>query len=469
MKKSKLKRNLIIIFSIIAIIAVTIFVLYNVTDIFRTKRGAFFRYLGQIENIKDILENSEEYENYKKTKESMPYTINGEMSIAKSENIADDYILNKIRLTSEGKVDPQSERVNTNISIKSNNNELFNAKLVRDKKIYTFYSPQIADGYIAVRNDNVTELAKNIGLSNAEDFPEQIMPIDIDKILDTSSVEKKSIEKYIKMVRNKAPDTSYSKDLKTKIEIEGQKYNTNSYTLKLTPEQNSNLQIEILEELTKDSIMMNYITSKCKLMNFTGDCTDINLLNNMLKKRIETLKKNPKKAGDLTVTLYEYRQKNIQTKIVIGNKTIKITHLDNQETEFVKLEIEENNEIKTLKIEKEDNKSIIKLQKSEGEILKSIEFIYNMTGKVADNNIQNNLTINLVNDIKSISFEYKENISFTNDIGSFENMQEARMLVVNDYEANYIREFIELLKKQINSVYINQASRVGINLDPIFR
>ena len=44
MKNSKFKRNLIIIFSVIIILAIIIIVLYNITDIFRTKRSAFFRY-----------------------------------------------------------------------------------------------------------------------------------------------------------------------------------------------------------------------------------------------------------------------------------------------------------------------------------------------------------------------------------------------------------------------------------------
>lgn len=470
MKKDKLKRNLIIIIAIIAIIATTIFVLYNVTDIFRTKRGAFFRYFAQIPDMADILDTSSEYDNYKKTKESMPYTTSGEMTIYQSQNIADDAILNKIKMTVEGKTDPQNEKSNANISIKSGNRELFNMSTTRDKKMYGFFAPQIADGYIAVRNENLSELAKSMRLKNANKIPDQVMPVNINEILNTSNTEKKHISKYIKMIRNKAPDTSYSKDTKQKIEIEGKKYTTNSYTLKLNAEQNSNLQINILEEMITDSIMMNYITSKCRLMNLTGDCTDINLLNTKLRKRIETLKNSPSEAGDFIITLYEYKQRNIQTEIKFKDTTIKITYLNIEENNFVRINIQDKDgKDITLKIEKKDEEYTVKLQKNEDDILKSIEFMYSMEGTVSDNNIQNHLTINIVDDIKNVSFKYNDTISFTNDIGSFKEMQEDKVAIVNDYQSEDIQEFVDLLKKQINSVYINQASKVGINLDPIFR
>ena len=135
----------------------------------------------------------------------------------------------------------------------------------------------------------------------------------------------------------------------------------------------------------------------------------------------------------------------------------------------MKINIQDNNNNITFKIEKLNEEYKIKLQENEDEIINSIEFIYSMEGTVLENNIQNHLTINIVEDIKSISFKYNDKISFTNDIGSFKDMSEDKIVVINDYNTKSIQEFINLLKKQINTVYINQTSRIGINLDPIFR
>ena len=469
MVPDKLRRNLIIIFSIIFILIVTIFVLYNVTDIFRTKRGVFFRYFGQISEITKVLDMSEEYKEYQKTKKNNPYITTGEMVIADSKNIADASILNKVKLTLNGKTDTSNGKSNKDIVIKSATNELFNMTVSKDKDLYGFFAPQIADGYIVVRNKDLDTLAKNMKLNNSENVPKQFMFPNIEEILSTSSAEKRRIAKYIKMIRNKAPDTAYSKEDKRKIEIEGQKYETTASILKLNSEQSSSLQIELLEELSTDSVMMNYITSKCKLLNLAGDCTEINLLNAKIKERIEALKNNKVLAKDITVTVYEYKQKNVQTRIQIGGITIKISHLNIDEKEIVKIEIEEENNKKIFKIQKSREGYNIKIWQEEDSIVNSVEFKYNITGTVEQNNIENYLTIKLINDIKEVTFEYKDKIEFTNDIGTLKDVQDGKVAVINDYAPNEIKDFVDLVKKQINSVYVNKAASIGVNLEPIFK
>ena len=243
MKPNKIKRNLIIMFSVIVLLAACIFVLYMTTDIFRTKRGAFFRYALQIPEIFDVLETSDEYQTFQKTKQTNTYATTGEMKITSSENIADQSILNKVNMTVFGKTNYKREQSNYDISIRSDNNELFNMAVARDKDLYGFYSEQIADGYIVFRNDNLPELATKMNMQIAENLPDQITFFNKDEILKVSRIEEKHIEQYVKMIRNQAPDTSYSKNVKERIEIEGQKYDTTSYTLSLNSEQNSNIQI----------------------------------------------------------------------------------------------------------------------------------------------------------------------------------------------------------------------------------
>ena len=469
MKPNKLKRNLILIFSIIVIALATIFVLYMTTDIFRTKRDAFFRYAMQIPDIFDVLDTGNDYQIYQKTKQSNTYLTTGEMKITSSENIADESILSKVNMIILGKTDNKKEQANYDISIRSDNNNLFNMTVSRDKDLYGFYSEQIADGYIVFRNDNLTDLATKMNIENAENIPNQIMTFNKEQILNVSNIEKKHLEQYVKIIRNQAPDTSYSKSQNEKIEIEGQKYDTTAYTLSLNSEQNSDLQINLLNELTKDSIMMNFITSKCKLLNLNNDFTDINTLNNLLKQRIENLQNNPELAGNFEVTVYEYKQKNIQTKMQINNKTITISNINNDNDKFATIKIEEESQPTiNLKIENDSNTYKIKLQKDDEGIINSIELIYNMTGTVAENNVQNHLQINIVDGIKSASFEYNDTINFTNDVGNFKNMQDEKVAVINDYDQDYLNEFLKMVKDQINSVYISKGASIGINLDPLF-
>lgn len=469
MKPNKLKRNLILIFSIVIILFATIFVLYMTTDIFRTKRDAFFRYAMQIPDIFDVLDTNSDYQTYQKTKQTNTYLTTGEMKITSSENIADESILSKVNMTVFGKTDNKKEQANYDITIRSDNNNLFSMTAARDKDLYGFYSEQIADGYIVFRNDNLTELATKMNIENAKNIPNQITLFNKDQILDISNIEKRHLEQYVKIIRNQAPDTSYSKSQNEKIEIEGQKYDTTAYTLSLNSEQNSNLQINLLNELVKDSIMMNFITSKCKLLNLNNDFTDINTLNSILKQRIQNLQNDPGLAGNFVVTVYEYKQKNIQTKIQINNKVITISNINNDNDKVATIKIEE--EFKptiNIKVENNNNTYKIKLQKDDENIINSIELIYNMTGTVAENNVQNHLKINIIDGIKAVSFEYNDTINFTTDVGNFDNIQNEKVAVINDYDQEYLNEFIKMVKDQINSVYISQGASIGINLDPLF-
>lgn len=468
MKNSKLKRNLIIIFSVIIILAIIIIVLYNITDIFRTKRSAFFRYFNQIENYLDVLEMPENYKKYEKTKQTSAYTKNGEMTINNSKNIADESILSKIKLTLSEKTDPQNEKSNTEVVIKSLDRELFSSEFIRDKNIFGFYEPQIADGYITLRNENLTELAKNMEIENADKVPSKLIGIDIDKILNLSEVEEKHIESYIKMIRNNVADTAYSREKKVKINIEGKKYETTAYTLTLNPEQNSSLQIDILEKMKSDSIMMNLITSKCKLLNMTGFCIDINSLNKMMQERIQKLKNNPELAGNFTITLYEYKQKNIQTKIVLNEKEYTLSHLKEDDKETVIGTKKDKELIESFELRKENEKHILKYEKKENDFIKVAEFAYNITGSVEENNVENHLTIKIIDDIKEIEFNYNDKVNFTNSVGLLKSITDEKTAVINDYEPEYAKEFVELVKKQINNVYINQGASIGINLEPIF-
>ena len=469
MKPNKLKRNLIISFSIIILLIAIIFVLYITTDIFRTKRGAFFRYFIQIPNVFDVLETSSNYQNCQKIKEEKSYLTNGEMVITDSNNIADESIMSKLKLNLSGKVDNISEKSNTDITISSENKQLFNMTVARDKNLYGFYAPKIADGYIVVRNDGINDLAEKFGILNTNNIPDELVPINIQKILELSNNEKKHLQKYLEIIKNQAPDTAYSKNNNEQIEIDGKRYQTNSYTLTLNSQQNANLQIALLEQLTKDSIMMNMITSKCKLLNLGESFTDINTLNNILKERIEELKNDSSIAGSFSMTVYEYKQKNIQTKIIIDDTEIKLSNVSDENKDFAILELQNSSNRKIIaEINKKDDGHSTKLQKQEDNITDSIEIEYNMSGTVEENNVQNHYIIKLVNDIKNITFKYDENVIFTDDIGTFKEIQDGKVAVINDYDVDYAREFIKLVKNQINSVYINEAASIGINLDPIF-
>ena len=460
--KRKLNIKLIIILSCIGIIAITCVVLFFTTDIFRTKRSAFFRYFNATNESLEILK-IDKYNNYNEKKQTMPYTRKGEITIQNSSNIANSNILDKLKLSISQKVDEKAEKMNADISVKNGNGVLETASIIQNKDMAGVYCADIATGYICIKNNGLKRIAQDSEINNVLVIPNEINNIHITKILETSKMEKNHILDCINIIRNDVPDTAFSKDGKKRVQVNDKSYNSTAYSLKLDATDNANLMVQLLEKISTDSIVMNYLASKCKLLNFDDPYTTINSLNDMMKKKIEEFKKNPQSAGELYITVYEYKQKNIRTEIKAGGYTIQIDHLKDGQNETSSIKINDN----LYKIQTDGN-NITFTKDDTSETGSKIKVEYRQEGTLEENNIKNIATINVVNGIKNITYYYQDNVNFTNDIGEIQNFEGKNLAVLNDYNDNEIKEFVKNIKQKINTVYINKGASIGINLDPIF-
>ena len=120
MKSKNAKLKIILITVAIILVVIILAILFFFTDIFRTKRGAFFRYFRTTTAGLEVL-NDNEYDEFEKIKSSTPYIRSGEMIVQSSSNIADSSIMDKLKLTLNSKVNNPKEKVNCNIKINSSN------------------------------------------------------------------------------------------------------------------------------------------------------------------------------------------------------------------------------------------------------------------------------------------------------------------------------------------------------------
>lgn len=461
MKSKNAKLKLIIISVVIITIAIVVAVLFFFTDVFRTKRGAFFRYFKTTSSNLELLKEIN-FEDYVRVKESTPYIVNGEMTVRSSSNIADSSIMDKLKLKVEGKVNNEKEKVNYNIKINSNNTELFGISLAREKNVYAFYSPQISNAYIGIKNENLKQISQAIVGDTY--VPNEITELNFDKILEVSKVEKSHIDSYYNLLKNSSPDTAFSKK-QEKIKIDDQDYSVVTYTLKLENKESANVQDVLLTKLTQDSIMMDYLTSRFKLLNMDDQYTDINTFNIKMREKIENLKSNPDLAEHIEIIVSEHRQKNIRTTIKIEDWYFEIIHLKENNKEIIIFELNG----KTFKIGKEDNNIVLKYSYEEDDINKSIEIKQRLEGTIEENNIRDIIEITTTNGIKVANYYYEGSVNFTNDIGTIETFDESNSAILNNYSVQDIEPFIKQLKSKINNIYISKGASIGINLNPIFK
>ena len=462
MRKRINLKLIITLLSILLVLATAVLIVYMKTDFFRTKRSAFFRYFNSTSDVLKILE-TDEFKEYKNRKETIPYTRKAEITIQNSSNIADSNILDKLKLVINEKADNKNEKNNIKIGLKKESDQVINFEAIKNKNVVGVFCNDIFNSYIGVRNIELKRIAADMGIGDATLIPNEYNNINIEKVIETSKLEKKHITECVKIIRNSVPNNSYNKLGKKKIKINDNSYSTTAYSLELNSNEASELIVNILNKISKDSILMDFAASKFKLLNFNSEYTTINSLNDEIKKKASEIQSNPQKIGNLVITVYEYKQKNVRTEIKFGDNTIQIDHLkeDAMETSSVKV----NNKVYKLQYNG-INYSISYDDNSENG--RKIKIDYNQNGTIENNDIRNNMVITVNQGIKSITYSYKDNVEFTNSVDYIDDFSNKSIAILNDYSDEEIKEFTKSLKEKINDVYVNKGADVGINLDPLF-
>ncbi len=469
-KRRKLKKDVKfkIISGIILLVLAAGVALYFNTDIFRTKREVFIKYFDQTFEATKILED-EDNNAYNEKKITSKYKRVGNAKIISSSNVADSKVLDKLKFSIGERTDNGSDKSAIMINVMNGMEIMEEIDLLKDGDNLGFYCKDVASSYIFVRNGEMKKIFDLAEINDLSMVPNYIGNLDPKYLVETTEVEKDHINKLLDIMKNNVPSNAYNKDGKTKINVDETDYEANAYSLTLGSSDAATLYIDMLEKITSDSILINYFSSKAKLMNMEEDYTDVNKLNTYLQKVISDLRKDPSKAKELKIVVYENGMKNIRTDISFGETKIVIDHLkkDDIETSIFKL-----NEY-SFKMSKDSKSNTytyeIKKDKTAKDEEFCLEIILNQTGTVEDNSIRNKATINLTRGIKHLTLEYNDSVNFTDEIGTILSVDNTSHIIVNDSNDKEIKEFINQLKKKINSVYVKKGTDLGINLDPLFK
>lgn len=469
-KRRKLKKDIKfkIVAGIILLVLAAGVALYFNTDIFRTKREVFIKYFDQTFEATKILED-ESNNAYNEKKITSKYKRVGNAKIISSSNVADSKVLDKLKFSIGERTDNGSEKSAIMVNIMNGMDIMEEIDLLKDGDNLGFYCKDVANSYIFVRNGEMKKIFQLAEINDLSMVPNYIGNLDPKYLVETTNVEKDHINKLLDIMKNNVPNNAYNKDGKTKITVDGTDYEANAYSLTLGSNDAATLYIDMLEKITSDSILINYFSSKAKLMNMEEDFTDVNKLNTYLQKVISDLRKDPSKAKEFKVIVYENGMKNIRTDISFGETKIIIDHLkkDDVETSIFKL-----NEY-SFKMSKDSKSNTYTYEIKKDKTSKSDEFalkiILNQTGTVEDNSIRNKATINLTRGIKHLTLEYNDSVNFTDEIGTILSVDNTSHIIINDSNDKDIKTFINELKKKINNVYIKKGTDLGINLEPLFK
>lgn len=443
----KRKTGLIVLIVIITLVLIGTGVfayLFFKTDMFKSNEELFWKYMSKNSEMTSVLKYQQD-DNYKNK------AYNETTKIDFNINQEELRELNNCKISIDTKRDIENNRTYSMINTQYNEQKLFDLEYLKDGETYALKNTEIANGYIAVKNENLKELAEKLGIETTE-IPDKITMSNYSELFNISKEEKQHIvDTYYDVVKSNISKNKYTKRKNTILLIEGTKYNVNSYSITLTEKECQNLMVSALEKLRTDSITLNLISTKMKIVNKDSQFASINQLNEQISKLSQQIReKETKDEQFITITVYESKGKTISTNIeVINQSKISISYISEQNKVLMTQELAESSE----KINWSKIVLMNKYSETNENFLLDMELTDNrriraqIEKEKTDKGYIMNANINIFDNIINL---YSERV-----LSNFENvysLNESTNIILNDLEKEKLDILLPRLKAQITKV-----------------
>lgn len=469
----KNKKVLIIssVIAIIVIIAIVIGVLYFTTDLFKTDKQLFYKYIAKVKVMDTGFFDQYAVANEKITKNSnsslaninlSTSTPNAETGIANIQEI--------LKITSNGLVNAPLKQSYRDFTLSSNNQNLFTLKYTRDNNIYALKADNIVTKYIAVENANLKELFAKLGVEDTADIPDSI-PTNYEEILKIDEQTLNTLNQtYLTLINNNIDDTHFYKTINEDKTI--------TLGVSLSEQETYNLIKVILETAKNDNTLLNLIINKAQLLGYTNitvqdvqseiqtyiddmnddtystdkDFINLSILkkdNNIIAIELETNyeKEVSTTTGEIVVDVKPTVEKNKYNVILDFSELNKLT-ISMKENNIEKVSIVINYEYDTDNINLNTELSVV-----ENEINSTIKIQYQISNYQTENILQN-----CIIDFKDNTEETTYQVNLSNEIKLKQDVQIAKLTTensakINDMTSEEISHLITAIVARVMSLY----------------
>lgn len=467
--KKTIKKVLLTTFLVILLIVALIVFLYVTTDMFKSDKTLFLKYVGKnVENLESTLNILRDDTRLltNKYEEDAQYSVNYTKNVGTTSENADSMV-NNLKFKIEGQTDKKNQYDHKKIELLNGDEKLTEAEYIQNGDKIGIKALGIVQ-YLYIENSNLKEFAKKVGISE-EKFPDKI-ETDADLLNTLKFTEEQAKveqEKYLKIIDKRFQKTDFEKGKRQQIKIVDEDVVANSYTLKTTKEQMYNMYLEILEELKQDEIILSKIDelqAYNEKINYIMD-EESDLKTNyieMIEKTIENINKTNTGKEELKITVYEYKGQTVRIELQIMDKEIIANCLqlvDNEkseisilkdETSLKKISLVKNGQNLSIKIEDNESRKPIKIgidrntEKRETTTKQSTTIKYEQEKDIIEANI--NKTITFVE-----SFENK--VEFTREnSGQLDTLSDERL-----------EKVVTTIKDEFNNQYNNIIEKIDID------
>lgn len=440
-----------IVLTILVILGILIF-LYLKTDAFKSKEKLFAKYLAQnFENIEFLkTENNSEIES---ALNNNKYTSQIEGTIEYRENIGTsnenkDSNINKVGIKINSNVDKTNNYDYKDISIEKENEKLAGLEYLNQNETYGIRLNGIKQ-FVSEKSNKEEKNSDDFKIYNIKELTSKI---DIDSIINFTEEEKQTLSNtYIKIIQANISPDKYYKQSKALITVNNKDIQTNAYYVKLTLEQYNNLYIKILEQITKDEIILSKIDLleteiKETYPEYEQDESLKESFVKYIKDKIEEIQNNNIGNEEVKITVYENNMKTVRTSIEKTTDKLIIDVYNNSSIKIDRMKLGDKTEEQIIKIEKTENGTELNIT-AEYEQLQDNENVYGL--KINYQQTFDNNKLNKTMQLEMTNEKYKGILKLQDNTEIVQEFEQQVSLDTNNIELDKLQQDQKEAIKQV--------------------
>lgn len=467
------KRRLILIISIFLVILMifTAFVLvYINTDMFKSNRTLFMKYLGQnTENLSQIYTQITQKNDYETSLEQNKYTVNTQINVNNTENLGTteentDNVINQLKIVSDGQVDIANQYNYQKMNLYKNGESLLGLEYIQNSNTYGFRFSDLFQQFLLVDNNNLQDLYSKLGYSDEEvsNIPNQI---DIEQLLIgglllTNEEEKTLANKYIQIIENGLLNQNFSKQENQTIEIDGKSVQTNSYSVTLTKEQLNNLYLALLEQLKNEEVILGKLDT-LQIKDYNSQSLRDSFIDG-IDELISQINQNNIGQDETTITVYENMKNTVRTSIQTNEYEINLDFLAINGENFIQYSEDNNSKDTTKKFALSENKGNLEINITTTEGEDENSYTIKQTKEVSGNSMTKSISARYEDSDNRVEAYVTQNYQTVTQFNDGITLDNQNSIKLNDLEKEELQSLMTTVTDNVNNKFVEIQTKIDM-------
>ena len=259
----KNKKGLIIGIIAVFVIAIILVVLYFVTDIFKTNKQLFYKYISKAQMMDNNLTKMYTETNKKINENS--YSSIGQLeflSLMENSETGSTDTQNIFTIKSNGLENALLKQSYKDFTLSTNNQNILTLRYIRDDNTYALGADNILAKYVGIENTNLKDLFNKLGVEDVSAIPDTIS----NNYEELFKIDKETLttlgKTYLSVLNNYIPENNFYKA--------SNEDGTETIGLTLTEQETANLISAILKTAKDDALFLNLVIDKAQLLGYTN-------------------------------------------------------------------------------------------------------------------------------------------------------------------------------------------------------